>query len=300
MSKTIDKSQMFYIDNVLSSLQVVDQHKPECDVRLSGNTLLLTRYEYCNLYHTMTDWFNAFLAMPSKTNIILLDAHAHGKLDPVWTTLWGNVTYIRQWEGKRVCLEEATLVPPGYASVLWRRGRSRLAKGVCPSMVDAFVKFFVQGHGLGDIQMEQGKVVIVDRIPYLAHPRSKPSSAERVVKNFDQVAAVLNNMTEVTSVQIVHFENRTFREQLAVIRSAHILMGNHGAGLAHLIFMQDDSALMEFEQPASGMMADFSRWKTKIQHIFLPQVERGKVSYQTIHESIVPQVRAVLLGKSWS
>ena len=56
----------------------------------------VTRYEYVNMYHTMTDWYNAFFVMTffnltqQQTNILLIDGHPWGSLDPVWATLFNS------------------------------------------------------------------------------------------------------------------------------------------------------------------------------------------------------------------
>ena len=61
-------------------------------------TLFITRYEYVNLFHTMTDWYNVFEAVPmsfwgdegASVNIIWLDGHAEGNLDEVWAASFGE------------------------------------------------------------------------------------------------------------------------------------------------------------------------------------------------------------------
>ncbi|VEL36644.1 unnamed protein product, partial [Protopolystoma xenopodis] len=56
--------------------------------------LIVKRYEYVNLFHTITDWYNAFLAMrwghlpASRVKILFVDAHPAGSLDEVWDRLF--------------------------------------------------------------------------------------------------------------------------------------------------------------------------------------------------------------------
>ena len=73
---------------------VPDSNRP---IAIEENfTIAVTRYEYANLYHTMTDWYNAFLLMvyfnrtTSDTNILFVDAHPVGSLDPVWNRLFAS------------------------------------------------------------------------------------------------------------------------------------------------------------------------------------------------------------------
>ena len=59
-------------------------------------TIAITRYEYVNMYHTMTEIYNAFLIMEffnqtqSSTNILIVDGHPSGTLDDVWKTLFNS------------------------------------------------------------------------------------------------------------------------------------------------------------------------------------------------------------------
>ena len=59
-------------------------------------TIAVTRYEYANLFHTMTDWYNAFYVMkvfnktPQDVKILLIDGHPKSQLDVTWNTLFGQ------------------------------------------------------------------------------------------------------------------------------------------------------------------------------------------------------------------
>ena len=73
-------------------------HMPACqaDMVEEGNTLLITResQEYGNVFHMLTDLFNAYLAMrmlgwdsadsSRSPRVVLLDNHPAGHLDGMW------------------------------------------------------------------------------------------------------------------------------------------------------------------------------------------------------------------------
>ena len=55
----------------------------------------LTRHEYANLYHTMSDWYNVFILTqffnvtdPAHVHVLLVDAHPAGPLDDAWNVLF--------------------------------------------------------------------------------------------------------------------------------------------------------------------------------------------------------------------
>ena len=68
-------------------------------------TIAIQRYEYVNLYHTMTDFYNAFLAMimfnqhPDDITVLYVDAHPKGGLDDTWNTLFNKVQLAGRLEG---------------------------------------------------------------------------------------------------------------------------------------------------------------------------------------------------------
>lgn len=292
-----DRSNFFYLNDVVSSL-VVQRGDLRCSERVPGLTLMITRYEYCNAYHTMTDWFNAFLSLPDtpggNVTVVFLDGHAQGKLDEVWSHLWGKVMYVKQLAPGGVCFDHVTFIPAGYASVLWSRGRAFPGLKPCPSMMEAFVKFVVEGYRLQSIPKQLGRVTIIDRMPYLAHPRSKPHDAQRMILNFNELASSLRMVEGVTEVQVVRFEGMTFEEQLRTIRETHILIGNHGAGISHLLFLQDDSFVLEFAQAASDMFVEFARWKPNVKHILLNTLHTSVIPKRMIDGVIVPMVTKLL------
>lgn len=298
---TLNKDDMYYIQDVVNSLETKEpQH---CETTIPGITMFIARYEYCNLYHTMTDWWNTFLALPTPSaaksmQLVLLDGHAEGSLDAVWSAIFANVTFVQQLPKGGVCFEKAILIPPGYMSHLWPRYRTWTASKRCPDMTEAFVQFMVQSLGLEHVQRIPGLVLLIDRIPYIGHPRSNPGNAKRIIQNMADVRDRLANQTNAKEVRLVQFEKMTFREQLELIRSAHVMIGNHGAGIAHLTFLQDGTHVLEFQQPASTMMTDFSAWKPKIKHTLLPAVNSLYVSNSFIQDSLLPALRDALNGSS--
>ena len=44
-------------------------------------TLLLTRFEYANVFHTYTDWYSAYVSsrvtgLPTRPNVVFVDGHS--------------------------------------------------------------------------------------------------------------------------------------------------------------------------------------------------------------------------------
>jgi hypothetical protein len=93
-------------------------------------TLTLTRYEYANLYHTMSDWYNVFLMTKffnvTKANVVLVDSHPAGPLDTAWTTLFGDVTRLSGLNPWPTRFDDVVWVLPGNRGPLVQHAAPRL------------------------------------------------------------------------------------------------------------------------------------------------------------------------------
>jgi hypothetical protein len=143
--------------------------------------------------------------------------------------------------------------------------------------------------------MQRGKIVIIDRVPYIAHPRSQlavDQGKRRVVSNMNELIHHLQPLPNVSSVSVVHLEELTFQQQLQVVREAHILIGNHGAGLTHMIFMSDGSHVVEFdkEMPFFTLL---SKWKPRLTHHITDSVS-GNLTNEYIQGILIPTIQNIL------
>jgi len=131
--------------------------------------LIVMRYEYVNLYHTMTDWHNTVEAIdylfqgPSSSStppvqVVFLDAHPRGSLDEMWEKLTGRPPiFISQLS--RQTFERVIFVTPGYESPVtlsWKRN-ARIEQLPSPAML-SFQKFFLLSCGL-DPNTQAGKIL---------------------------------------------------------------------------------------------------------------------------------------------
>ena len=150
--------------------------RQKCETTLYGISLVITRYEYVDMYHTLKDLWNAFMSLPKGVEkvdrAILFDSHPKGYLDSVWSDLFGATMHIHQVE-EGTCLEQVILVPPGYSNVLNPLGRL-FTGNCCRSMSDAFVDFVVKSCDLENIMKLDDSVLILGQVRHIDHPRSAP------------------------------------------------------------------------------------------------------------------------------
>lgn len=282
-----DRKDIFFLKNVLDAIQV-QTYSSKCTVSIAGPVLLITRYEYCNLFHTMTDWFNTFFSLSNSSTrptILFLDGHAKGSLDPVWEQVFGATRFIKSYPpGTRLCLEDATFVPAGYTSPLLTQFSFPTR---CKRTMDAFLERFLGAYNVRETQMIPGTVTIVGRKPYLAHPRSNPNKTARVVTNLSDLASQINNS------RVVYFETMTMKEQLKVIRETQILIANHGAALTHLLFLNDGASVIEYMGMGTSMFDALSSWRPSLNRVVLPHI-RGETMSQHIISDTAREVNTIL------
>ena len=217
---------------------------------VKGLTIAVQRYEYVNLYHTMTDYFNAFLAMimfdqhPDDVTILWVDAHPEGGLDDVWTKLFGAVLRAGRLAAPTRFLAMAWAAM-GYNSPLNEHSRPAVA------YLEEFRHFFLSRHGVDSSRNHANcsslNFLFIWRRDYVAHPRNKGGTVSRKIDNEEEVlAAVRQGAKSGDRVQGLQLDILPMKEQLQLVTATDVLLGMHGAGLSHTLFLPPHGGLLEF------------------------------------------------------
>lgn len=283
---------MHFMETVLNKLLFpTKKNKGNFDSRCvetrPGTTLMITRYEYVNLYHTLSDWWNALaVLLPQQLDrseairILFLDGHAEGNLDAVWHDVFGPYEHVKHLPAGGVCFERAVFVPPGYTAPIFPDVGKNFdsPRQRCPKtrMARVFSQFFLAAYGLQAVTPIPGKVVIIDRQPYVSHPRSNPDAFGRTM-NLGDLEQQLRSASKATSVEIVRFETLTFADQIRKVREAQVLIGNHGAGITNLIFMDANAHVLEYTFDFRDFFTYLAEWKG-IRHRLIPIANENHLS----------------------
>lgn len=233
-------------------------------------TIAVKRYEYANFFHSVTDFYNAFLMSkffhqsPEKTKILLIDGHPPGMLFDVWTTLFGNVT--RAIEIKAPILfkdlvwniigYDSPLTPLGVKS-LWPQLVFSMFGEWTPfwvysnplvSYLNEFKKFFLGSYSIQDyknLNCKNLSVLFIWRRDYVAHKGNPSGLISRKIKNEEELLQNVKNLLPSHHVQGVQLDSISIKKQLQHVSQADIMIGMHGAGLTHTLFLPDHAALIE-------------------------------------------------------
>lgn len=254
----------------------------ECSETVKTPTLFITRYEYANLYHTMTDLFNTYQTIRlydlENVNIIFLDGHSQSVVDDLWSNLFKtDPKYISSIQPS-TCFKDAYLVSPGYRSALSYWTMKSAAHCRSSPYVKDFAKFVLERHELSKSSSSIAfsdpitKILLVLRVPYQSHPRMERHRVARQLGNKLAVTQMLQSLPGV-QVEIVSFENMSIKEQIEAVQSADIIVGVHGAGLSHVLFARPNTALVEIrplKMDETEHFEYFSLLRGDILHVAIP------------------------------
>jgi len=209
--------------------------------------IAVQRYEYANLYHTMTDFFNAFILLEmfgmrsEHLRILFLDGHPHGTLDRTWGKLFNE--FIRASDIKQPTIFPYMLwATVGYDSPLNKHD----LKGV--TKLEEFRTFFLRQHGIfihDRINCDNLTIVFLWRRDYLAHPRNPSGTVTRKIKNEEELVEAAKQHFSKHSILGVQIDLLDMRDQLMMVAQTDILIGMHGAGLSHTLFLPRHAGLIE-------------------------------------------------------
>ena len=210
-------------------------------------TIAVMRYEYVNFYHTLTDFYNAFLVCkafqmsPGNITILWIDGHPSGTLDSTWETLFGHVLragYIQQPS----MFSHMIWGIMGYDSLLSQFNR------VSVPYLEEFRDFFLSRHAVSTtnkLNCSKLRIMFLWRRDYVAHPRNPSGSVSRKIANENELLERAKKEFPNNVITGLQIDKLNMHDQLNVIASLDILIGMHGAGLSHTLFLPQHAGLIE-------------------------------------------------------
>ncbi|KAI4307926.1 hypothetical protein L6164_031051 [Bauhinia variegata] len=280
---------MHTMRGLIGSIRVVQGKEFTCDEWIEEPTLLVTRFEYANLFHTITDWYSAYVSsrvtgLPNRPHLVFVDGHCLSPMEETWTALFSSLRYAKNFSGS-VCFRHAILVPLGYETTLFKgltehincNGASAQDLWQNPDnqktarlsefgeMIRAAFGLPLNRHHVGRSMVHN--VLFVRREDYLAHPRHGGKVESRLSNEpeiFDSLKIWASNY-KVCKINLVNglFAHMSMKEQVRAIQDASVIIGAHGAGLTHIVSASPKTVILEvissyFRRPHFELIA---RWK---------------------------------------
>ncbi|XP_014519168.1 beta-(1,2)-xylosyltransferase [Vigna radiata var. radiata] len=276
--------------DLIGKIRIVGGKDFECDEWIEEPTLLVTRFEYANLFHTVTDWYSAYVSsrvtgLPNLPHLIFVDGHCMAPLEETWKALFSSLRYAKNFSGS-VCFRHAILSPLGYETALFKGLTEDIDCSGVPAKelwqkpddhktarLSEFGEMIRAAFGLPLNIRRDGKplfghnVLFVRREDYLAHPRHG-GKVESRLSNEQEVFESLKSWVsgyKGCKINLVNglFAHMSMKDQVRAIQDASVIIGAHGAGLTHIVSALPKTVILEiissqFRRPHFAYIA---RWK---------------------------------------
>ncbi|KAE8723550.1 Beta-(1,2)-xylosyltransferase [Hibiscus syriacus] len=264
----------------IGSIVIVGANDFDCQEWVDEPTLLATRFEYANLFHTVTDWYSAYMSsrvtgLPNRPHLVFVDGHCQVHIDRFTKIFTGPV-----------CFRHAIFSPLGNETPLSRglgekidcHGVSALDLVQSPDihktarlsefgeMIRSAFDLPVNRHRASKAALGHN-VLFIRREDYFAHPRHEGTVEQRLRNEqevFDSLSRWASDHVEC-KVNLINgsIAHMAMKEQARAIQDASVIIGAHGAGLTHLVSASPKTVLLEivskkFKRPHFQLIA---QWK---------------------------------------
>ncbi|XP_057866228.1 beta-1,2-xylosyltransferase RCN11 [Cryptomeria japonica] len=258
--------------SLLQALHLVPSADFVCDQWIEEPTLLITRFEYANIFHTYTDWYNSYVtsrvaALPKRPRVVFVDGHCKSPMDDAWEALFTSVAYAKHFSGP-VCFRHVLLTPLGYETALFKGLTESIPCYGCSvselkqkpedrktARLVEYGEMFRAAFGLLSGENKNFRstsvhnVLFMRREHYLAHPRHG-GKVESRLRNEEEVLDALQKWASSYSkckVKIVNglFAHMAMIDQVRAVQAASVIVGAHGAALTHIISARPGTVVLE-------------------------------------------------------
>ncbi|XP_033755824.1 beta-1,2-xylosyltransferase RCN11-like [Pecten maximus] len=222
---------------------------PPKSTHISNFTVFVKRGDYANMYWTLIELYNTYMTIrlfgkdPKTTSVVLVDAHPQGKLDSLWTLLFGKVIRVRSLRGD-IFIKEVTWVIPLSSSPIGqaipnlpfiREFKSTLYKAVG---INSVVPICERG-------LNHTVITLILRHDYVAHPRNPSGKVSRKITNEKELVKHLDRKFPGGRLNAVQLDQFSIKDQIRIIYNTSVLVGVHGAGLAYTLLLRPGAAMFE-------------------------------------------------------
>ena len=203
--------------------------------------LAVCRYEERNLFHAMSEIYAAWLYLrylghsPEQARILLIDDRDDSPMDEWYRVLFGSLAHGRHLHGVHA-FGELLLGIPGYGSSLYPLHQP-IDHGAEP-----FRRFVLERFGI-----EPRVSKSVQRIVIISRPEID-LDGRCLRRRFANEAELIRWAKEVhpgADVSALDLGRLSLREQLLVINETDLLIGMHGAGMTHAMFLPEAARVFE-------------------------------------------------------
>jgi protein O-GlcNAc transferase len=232
---------------------------------VSSNYTILIKREPAidNLWHTLMEIFSLdltlntlrsakhqdthlpFLHSNTELRILLLDEYDLGPFIELWQILApGGILRKGDLSTHSAKLDMNIILPlPGGSNPFWSNDwTAQPCKD--SALLNSFASQLLQYYNLDQSQLQNNP----KRLTFINRTTS------RQLANQEEILASIRKKYQFLEVQVVDFAGLRLEDQFRIAAETDILVGVHGAGLAHSMFMRPGTALIEILPPSFNFL----------------------------------------------
>ncbi|XP_054717643.1 EGF domain-specific O-linked N-acetylglucosamine transferase-like [Uloborus diversus] len=231
-----------------------------CDVIIKEPTFVMKLDATVNMYHHFCDFLNLYASLhmndtfSTDINILIWDTLPYiSTFAPMWKAFTHHpIMDLGSFKGKKVCLKDAVfpLLPRMIFGMYYNMPLVPGCKG--SGLFRAFSE-----HVQHRLKVKNNLNINSIRVTFISR-----NTQYRRILNEDELIASLKPIPDLFVRKINFNRQMAFTEQLEISYNTDILIGIHGAGLTHMLFMPIWGAVFEiFNCEDEGCYADLARLK---------------------------------------
>jgi glycoprotein 2-beta-D-xylosyltransferase len=214
---------------------------------VTSTTIAIFRTEAHNLFRSMCDWYNLFLVCtllnldPKQVTILFMDDRPPSLLEDLWYILFGKITryhFIPMENSYKTLVWNIF----GYESLINTQNLPHL-----PYLTE-FQDFILHSfniHPSSSFDCKRLNITIIYRRNFMSHPEREDALVYRKFYNDTELTAVVSGAFPGHNVRGLFLEYFSVKEQLKVMAGTDILVGMHGAGMTHILFLPSHAGCFE-------------------------------------------------------
>ncbi|KAE8733992.1 pirin-like protein [Hibiscus syriacus] len=202
----------------IGSIVIVGANDFDCPEWVDEPTLLVTRFEYANLFHTVTHWYSANVSsrvtgLPNRPHLVFVDVHCQTQLDETWKELFSSLRFAKSFTA-----HDLVQSPDIHKT-------ARLSE--FGEMIRSTFDLQLNRYRAGE-EASGHNVLFIRREDYLAHPRREGTVEQRLSDEqevFDSLSSWASNHVEC-KVNLINglFAHMPMKEQVRAIQDASVII----------------------------------------------------------------------------
>ncbi|KAK3577710.1 hypothetical protein CHS0354_032703 [Potamilus streckersoni] len=214
----------------------------------SNFTIAFRRGDYANMHQYTMNTFNIFLLMvalrkqPREITLLIVDdAPQTFAFDQAWERAYGPTIHAGHLKSPVLFKNVAWNIPEPFSPIAQYKESEVY-------YLEDFRSFFIQQHGLNPnypLNCTRPHITVIYRRNKVYHLGNIEGNVGRKILNEAEIVSAIKSVIPNVYIRAPLLEVYPMGEQLSIISSTDILVGMHGAGMSHTMYLPRHAGVLE-------------------------------------------------------